>query len=247
MRLATSNIGSWSGRPHVMPFYLLCDVSLSMRFEIEALNDAVSRLWDAILTSPVLHEGTRVCIITFSDEAKVRVPLTQMSAYPGGPPDFTYEDLTNYGAAFRVLAEEIAEDYRGLQYSGFDVYRPCAYFLTDGAPNDHDWHETFTATLTKEALGRLGMPEPPIFVPFGFREAQTQILCQLAYPMHVAKWYHSKNATIEQALDGLLGIIMNSVLLSSQSMLRGTPGHILPPPDYGSNITWHDAGYDGES
>lgn len=242
----TSNYDLWTGRPLVMPFYLICDVSLSMRFEIGALHDAVSRLWDAILNSPVLHEGTRVCFMTFSDDAKVRVPLSQMSDSSDGPPEFTYEGLTHYGAAFRLLAQEMAEDYRGLNHAGYAVYRPCAYFLTDGAPTDHDWYETFIATLTKEALEPLGMPEAPIFVPFGFRDAPTQVLCQLAQPDYFAKWYHSRNATVEQALDGLLGIIKNSVLLSGQSMYSGGPVHILPPPDYGSGITWHDAGYDSE-
>jgi uncharacterized protein YegL len=237
----SSNYDLWSDRQLVMPFYLICDVSLSMRDEMKALHDGVTRLWDAIVNSPLLDEGTRVCIMTFSNDAKIPVPLTQMSAYPNGLPAFEHEQETDYGAAFRTLAQEMAEDCRGLRNTGYHVYRPCVYFLTDGEPTDLDWHETFTATLTEDPLARLGMSEVPIFVPFGFRDAQIQVLRRLAYPEHVAKWYHARNATIEQALDGLLSIIKNSVLLSSQSRLHGAPGYVLPEPEFGSGITRHDA------
>jgi uncharacterized protein YegL len=238
---------SWDGRDRVMPFYLICDVSLSMRYEMKALQAGVSRLWRAIVDSYLLDEGTRVCVMTFSDEAKIPVPLTKMSAYPDGLPEFEHEQETNYGAAFRALAEEMAEDCRGLRTTGYEVFRPCVYFLTDGEPTDPDWHETFTATLTEGPLARLGMSEAAIFVPFGFRDARAQVLSRLAYPEHVAKWYHAKNATIEQALDGLLAIIKNSVLLSSASMQGGTPGHVLPEPEPGSGVTRYYAGHDYEA
>lgn len=230
-----------------MPFYLICDVSLSMRFEMEALHAGVTRLWEAIVRSPVLDDGTRVCIMTFSDDVKIPVPLTRMTDYRQGLPEFECEQLTDYGEVFRVLSSEMARDYIDLKRLRYEVYRPCVYFLTGGEPNDWDWYETFLETMTEDPLYDLGMPEPPVFVPFGFRDAPTDILSRLAYPEHVAKWYHAKSATIEQALDGLLDIIKHSVLLSSQSKQVGAPKHVLPKPGPGSGITRHASGSHDES
>ena len=159
-----------------MPFYLICDVSLSMRFEMEALHAGVTRLWEAIVRSPVLDDGTRVCIMTFSDDVKIPVPLTRMTDYRQGLPEFECEQLTDYGEVFRVLSSEMARDYIDLKRLRYEVYRPCVYFLTGGEPNDWDWYETFLETMTEDPLYDLGMPEPPVFVPFGFRDAPTDIL-----------------------------------------------------------------------
>ena len=234
---------SWSGRPRVMPFYLICDVSLAMRYEMAALNGGLNRLWDAIKGSPALDDTTYVSVMTFSDDAKVAVPLTKVSQYTGGLPAFTHEFSPDYGSAFELLADELAADCNGLRQAGFDVHRPCAYFLTAGEPTDPDWHETFDETLTEEPLRLMGLSEPAIIVPFGFRDAPADVLRRLAYPGHVAKWYHARNATIEQALDGLLDIIQKSVLLSIQSGYDAMPGRvILPRPEPGSGITRHDAG-----
>ena len=109
------------------------------RLVVDALRDerlhvGVTKLWQAIVNSPVLNDGTRVCVMTFSDNVKIPVPLTHMSAYPDGPPEFAYEQLTDYGEAFRVLAAEMAADYVGLRRSGYAVYRPCASSSLTASP-----------------------------------------------------------------------------------------------------------------
>jgi uncharacterized protein YegL len=219
----------------VMPFYLVCDVSYSMHNEMTALHDGITRLWDAIVDEPLLDDVARVCIMSFSDEAKVLVSLSQMSDCEGMP-KFEYERLTNYGAAFRALAATMVADYAALRGAGFRVYRPCVYFLTDGMPTDHDWRQTFNTTLKQGPMAQLGMPAYPIFVPFGFRDADEEVLRRLAYPPRVSKWYRAGNARIEEALIGLLGIIMKSVVKSSRSVREGEPEHVLPIPDYNSGI-----------
>jgi uncharacterized protein YegL len=171
------------------------------------------------------------------------VRLTQVSDCPGLP-KFTPEGLTYYGAAFRKLAEEMRQDYAALRREHWNVYRPCAYFLTDGEPTDRDWRQTFADTLTESPTTREKLPAYPIFVPFGFRDAQAQTLLRLAYPPGVSKSYHTRTARIEQALEGLLDIIMKSVVRSGRSVLSGEPEHVLPDPGYGSGITCRVAGYD---
>ena len=63
----------------IMPFYLVCDVSRAMTGNIDALSDGVSRLRRAIIKQPVVDDVCQFCILTFSDSAKVVMPLRQMS------------------------------------------------------------------------------------------------------------------------------------------------------------------------
>lgn len=220
----------------VMPFYVVCDVSHSMRHEIQELHGGVVRLWEAIVGEPTLDDVAQVCVMTFSDDAEVLVPLTSVSDHTGGIPQFPVGGLANYGAAFSTLAWAMAEDFAALRRYNCKAYRPCVYFLTDGEPNDLGWEQTFINELV------YGEPSP-IFVPFGFRDAQEQTLRRLAYPGGVSKWYHVRNTKVEDALLGILGIILNSMLLTSRSRLLGGPDHVLPEPDYRSGIEWDVAGY----
>jgi uncharacterized protein YegL len=226
----------------VMPFYLICDVSYSMSGDIGALNEGVRRLRQAIVAEPTVDDVAQVCIMTFSDRAKVVMPLTQLSERQ--VPTLSIEGGTYYGAAFRELARVIGDDTAKLKAQGYRVYRPCAFFLTDGEPNDGDWHQTFTGTLTYDQRTRTGMKSHPIFVPFGFRDARDDVLRQLAYPPERGKWYHTKSADIEHALKGILDIIMNTVITSGNSVTTGQPTITQQDPDPASGIEQGDSEYD---
>jgi uncharacterized protein YegL len=226
-------------RQSVMPFYLICDVSASMWQEMTALHSGVMRLWQAIVQQPVLNDVARICVMTFSDDARVVVALTKMSELPDGMPKFAYENQTQYGAAFRMLARAIAADYAELKRNGHRVYQPCIYFLTDGEPTDGNWRQALREMVSDRAMARMG--SHPIIVPFGFRDATNSTLRRLAYPPGVSRWYHASSSTIETALEELLGIIKNSVLASGYSALKGDPEHILPEPGRDSGITYGEA------
>jgi uncharacterized protein YegL len=226
----------------VMPFYLICDVSASMHREMPALNEGVKRLRRAIVAQPVVDDVAQVCIMTFSDEAKVIVPMGPMSECE--IPELTSENLTNYGSAFRLLARTIEEDSAQLRELGYKIYRPCAFFLTDGLPTDRGWHKTFASTLTYDRQTGQGMKAHPIFVPFGYREATEDVLRQLAYPLDRGKWYHSKAVGIDQVLKGILDIIMMTIITSGQSAGTGQPTIAQQAPDPGSDIQQGDSSYD---
>jgi hypothetical protein len=222
----------------VMPFYLLCDVSISMTDDMAALNEAVQRLRRAIVSEPAVDDVAHIGIMTFSDQGKVVVPLGQMSEH--GVPALTVEGGTNYGSAFRLLAHTITQDTASLKAQECKVYRPCAFFLSDGEPLDPDWEATFRTTLTYDPGTGTGMKGHPVFVPYGFRDAPEHVLRRLAYPMGRAKWYHCKSSDIGDALKGILDIIMNTVITSGNSVRSGQPAVVQQAPATDSGIAWGD-------
>lgn len=226
----------------VMPFYLICDVSYSMSGDIAALNEGVRRLRRAIVSEPVVDDVAQICIMTFSDTAKVLLPMGPLSEHE--VPVLSVEGGTNYGSAFRMLARTVEKDNENLKANGYRIYRPCAFFLTDGEPNDYDWYQTFIGALTYDPQARAGMKSHPIFVPFGFRDAREDVLRHMAYPPDRGKWYHAKSSDIEHALKGILDIIMNTVIASGRSATTGQPTVVQQTPNPGSGIDCGDSEYD---
>jgi uncharacterized protein YegL len=225
----------------VMPFYLICDVSYSMSGDMAALNEGVERLRRAIVGQPVVDDVAQICIMTFSDSAKVRMRLAQMSTT--SVPTLSPEGGTNYGSAFRKLVEVIEQDKKNLKGQGYKVYRPCAFFLTDGEPQDSSWEQTFRSTLTYNQSTGAGMKAHPIFVPFGFRAAPEDVLKKLAYPPEKGKWYHAKNTGVEDALKGILDIIMKTIVTSGRTAETGQPVMVQQPPAANSGVIQGDSEY----
>ncbi len=227
----------------VMPFYLICDVSGSMSGDMAALNDGVEQLRKAIISEPIVDEVAQVSVISFSHTAQVVMPMSQMSEH-NNVPRLTAGGGTSYGAAFRTLANAIVSDSAKLKNLQYKVYRPCAFFLTDGLPGDGDWHKTYTDTLTYNPDTGAGLKAHPIFVPFGFRDASETILAQLAYPKGRGKYYHVKNKTVEEALKGILEIIMNTVISSGHTAGSARPAVTPTAPAASSGISQGDSSYD---
>jgi uncharacterized protein YegL len=224
----------------VMPFYLICDVSYSMINDMAALNDCLQRLKNAIMAKPMVDDVARISIITFSDTAKVVMPLGHMGQQT--VPTLSVEGGTDYGAAFRELAHVIPADAADLKGKGYKIFRPCAFFLTDGEPvNDKNtWAQTFKDTLTYDRATGIGMKQHPVFVPFGFRDAPEDVLRKLAYPLEKGKWYHTNSHDIEQALNGITSIIMKTVVSSGLSAST-QPTLVHPQVNAASGISQGDA------
>lgn len=182
----------------------------------------------------------QLSVISFSDTAEVLAPLERVSG-TAAVPALTAGGGANYGAAFRALAQSIEHDTASLRGRGCKIYRPCAFFLTDGMPNDRDWHSTFTSTLTYDRQAGHGMKAHPIFVPFGLRDTPDRILKQLAYPPERGKWYRAGNASIDQALAEIIQIITNTVVTSSHTVLSGRPRITQQSPAPGSSIIEGDS------
>jgi uncharacterized protein YegL len=225
----------------VMPFYLVCDVSYSMVNDMAALNDSLRRLKNAIIAKPMVDDVARMSIITFSDTAKVVMPLGHMGQQ--SVPTLSVEGGTDYGAAFRELAHVIPADAADLKAKGYKIFRPCAFFLTDGEPqNDKNtWQQTFKDTLTFDRTTGIGMKQHPVFIPFGFRAAPQDLLRTLAYPLEKGKWYHSNSTSVEQALNEIMSIIMKTVVSSGLSAST-QPALVHPTVSASSGLSQGDAG-----
>jgi uncharacterized protein YegL len=223
----------------VMPFYLICDVSYSMIGDMAALNNGLQRLRQSILAEPLVDDVAHIAVMTFSDTAKVIMPLSQMSETP--VPTLSVEGGTNYGAAFYELARVIPADAATLKAQGYRVFRPCAFFLTDGEPLDTDYWETFKSNLTYNGVTGVGMKQYPVFIPFGFREAPEDVLRKLAYPPEKGRWYHIKNDDIGQVIKLILDVIMKTVVSSGQSSSTGKPTLVHAPVPASPGVTQGDA------
>jgi uncharacterized protein YegL len=227
----------------VMPFYIVCDVSYSMVNDMPALNDALQGLRLAILNEPVVDDVGQVGVITFSDSASVVTPLGQMSESQF--PTLSAQNGTNYGAAFRTLAQAIEADRTRLKAEGYKIWRPLAFFLTDGEPLDADWLQTFKSTLTYDRNTGRGMKSHPIFVPFGFRDAREDVLSKLAYPPEKGRWYLSRATSVPEVLQGVIGVIMKSVVATSSRATSGQKGvHQLALPPAGGTLKSGESAYD---
>ena len=184
----------------VMPFYVLCDVSWSMCNDIDKLNEGLQELVRAIRAEPIVDDVVRIAVMSFSDTARVVLPLGQASEGTFLQ-DLTPEGGTNYSAAFRALKSTIDEDIADLKKRGLKMFRPCVFFLTDGEPYDTDWKTMFSSILTYDKEHDTGNKKHPIFVPFGFRDAAEADMKFLAYPPGKSKWFFARTNQIQDALE----------------------------------------------
>ena len=224
----------------VMPFYIICDVSGSMRHDMPVLNEGIQKLRQSIVQNPVVDDVAHISVISFSTDARVVMPLSQMSEQ-SMPTLVTDGGVTNYGKAFRELARAIPQDAAMLRAQGYKIFRPCAFFLTDGEPTDRDWLNTFRMTLTYDKNTGVGMKQYPVFIPFGFRDAQEAELRKLAYPFSKGKYYHIKTQDIEQVIALILDVIMKTVVASGQSSSSGKPTLVHAPAPTMPGVTVGDA------
>ena len=118
-----------------LPIYLLLDTSRSMRgAPIQAVNDGLRLLKDALLDDPVAVEVVYISVITFSTEAEQMVPLTELLDF--SPPELSAGGWSAMGAALRLLNEVLDREIIPNTPGRKGDYRPLAFLMTDGRPSD---------------------------------------------------------------------------------------------------------------
>lgn len=214
----------------VFPFYLLVDVSYSMVKEIGVLNQSLRDFQHEVSMKPVLADITKLGILEFSDQAREVVPLGDFSAVDLSQDLLTVKGGTSFAAAFRTLRQTIEHDVAAMKAANqaapadetFHYHRPAVYFLTDGFPNPGDpWRQAFEELKAIKAY--------PLFVPFGFRDADEAILNELVHPRDRSKLYMARDgANAATIIAEMTKAMLMSVLASSMSVTTGQPSLNLP-------------------
>lgn len=199
------------GLLELLPFYVVCDVSASMREDgrSDAVTAAVVATCDAIATNPVVADRTRFGVVAFAADAEVVLPLCDVS-FLDALPVLRPRGLTNYGPAFVALRATIEQDVAQLAADGCRVFRPAVFFLTDGRPSD-------PPAAWRSALGRLrdpGFGHRPNIVAFGFGQCDPAVLREVAT---VASYVASDVVSTAAAIGSFGTLLVESVVASGTS------------------------------
>lgn len=212
-----------STRGQLLLFYLLADSSASMSgAPIEAINNALPEIHDAIATNPLVSEKTRLGIISFNNSASVLLPasnLADIHVLPG----LQAQGGTSYGAAFKTSRSQLETDVRTLKEDGYRVYRPAVFFFTDGQPTDRDWKENYHGLVDPS------FPLHPNIVTFGLGKANENVIGALStknMPAYMAQSGTSPADAVTQVAKSLLRSVVRSGQNASMKLV------IEPPEDF---------------
>lgn len=224
----------------VLAFYVVVDVSTSMSGPpIDAANEILPEVADAITESPTLSDVVRLGAIDFSDDAKVLVRLSDLRDVDPIP-QFRIRGGTSYVAAFRLLRQEIENDLAQLKSDGYRVYRPAVFLITDGGPTD-------TADELDQAFRELTDPAfrgRPNLIPFGVGSATKDLLDPWVFPKSgdsgkaMRSYVQKPGASAADAIKQVAEILISSIVASANSVTAGGAAGGFIPPDEDDLDDW---------
>ena len=120
-----------------LPVYLLLDTSGSMSGEpIEAVKNGVQILVSTLRQDPYALETAFLSVITFDNEARQLVPLTELATFQA--PVISATGTTALGGALALLGERIDAEVAKTTAEVKGDWKPLVFIMTDGTPTD-DW------------------------------------------------------------------------------------------------------------
>lgn len=201
-----------TGGVQVFPFYILCDASRSMKGDrIGSVNSGLPNIHQAIVSDPVVSEKVRLGVISFSTEAQVDLPLSQLSDI-AAMPTLKAGGQTNYAKAFTLARDTIERDVDALKSAGYSVLRPCVYFITDGRPGD-GWK-----TVRDQWVDRTQNRYAPNIICFGVADADEETLKRLSTQF---TFVANAGTSSANALNEVMRSITSSVVSTAQSNEAG--------------------------
>jgi uncharacterized protein YegL len=194
----------------VLLFYMVCDESGSMgpNGGIEEINRSLPELHATLASDPLVVDKSRLCIIAFSDNAEVILPLSKVTDI-ADMPGVHESGLTNYGAAIDLLTRTIEADVASMKSQGYKVYRPCVFFMSDGEPTD-DWEGPYRTMLSH--------PFRPHILAFGVDGADPTVLGKIAT---LKAFVGVDRAKAGRALASVMGSIGKTIIASTSTAQGG--------------------------
>jgi uncharacterized protein YegL len=209
----------------IFPVFLLVDVSASMAGgPIEALNKALPEMKNEMLSNPTVGEIARVGLVTFSDEARTVVPLSDL-AY-ADIPEVLVEGGTNFAAGFRGVRAAIDAGLGSLP-KGTPIYRPVVFFMSDGM---HQAREDWVPAL--QLLRDPNWKFRPEVVTFGLADANDEALGRIANRFAFrAKNEGDPASQVREIMNALIGsIVTTSTSFQDPSQTGGL--HLETPSEH---------------
>ncbi|WP_067537784.1 vWA domain-containing protein [Nocardia crassostreae] len=205
-------------RPPVFPVCLVVDVSGSMTgAPIEAVNHALPELRDAILDDPSTGEIARIALVTFSTEASIVLPLSNLRETP--IPILRAEALTNIEAGLRTARSAVETGIRSLG-RGTRFYRPVVFFLSDGVNTGGDWSAAWRELTDRE--DKFGAE----VVSFGMGAADEATISRIS----TGHAYFAAESDPATAVRAILRSIVGSIKSTSSSFGMPSGGALIIPP-----------------
>lgn len=120
-----------------LPVYFLLDTSGSMYGEpIQALNNALTGMINALRSDAQALDSLWISIITFDREVKELCPLTELALFQLPEITCPQSGPTHTGRALELLHEKVeANVIKGTSTQKGD-WKPLLFLFTDGKPND---------------------------------------------------------------------------------------------------------------
>lgn len=212
----------------IAPFYLVFDVSYSMSDVMGELNSTLRTLKNLFIADPMLSDIGRISVITFSNDAKVVISLSDFGASTilDNENLLTPEGGTSFSAVFDLLSTLITDDIKKLKAQNPDrkVLRPFVFFLTDGEPTEDDatWKSSFGKVTS-------GTPYPNI-LPLGFGDADEETLKYCVWPKKRGETFYfiAKNGVNNAAaMKEIAKIVTGSVVATTTSVRDGLPQAVI--------------------
>lgn len=200
-----------------VPCVLILDTSTSMQGpRINELNRGLAAYKKELIEDPLASKRVEVAIVTFGGRVTRLVEFTTAPNFE--PPTLQCIGGTPMGEAVKVAIDMIEERKASYRDHGIAYYRPWAFMITDGEPNDH-W---------KPIVSRVHKGEQEkafCFFAVGVEDANMEVLEELC--VRKPLW-----------LQGLkFAEMFNWLSNSQQAVSRSSPGEDVPLTDPTSGPT----------
>ncbi|MFE9821974.1 hypothetical protein ACFYSH_07325 [Streptomyces sp. NPDC005791] len=211
--------GSPSGAPPddpavagLAPVYVVLDTSPAAAGCVTELRDALRSLQTVLANSPDVTSAVRLSVLTFSDTADVRLPLTQIS-WQTGVPDLQTGDGCRYEPVFRRLLELVPLETERLKQQA-RVNRPTVFFLAVGDPEDGGEWQAAQQELMRHHYR-------PNIVACGIGTTDRRTVARIASPAEFAVAAHAQ-AGLRESVAQFSMLLQNTVLHLGRSAVAGS-------------------------